>query len=95
MPLWVRPERNYDPLPPPPPTGWEETTILAAALAPENDDQLVQILIAVNPVLAGRCLYEGQAQVAKATRQAVIEALLETIARPEVALRVRIAQEKC
>ena len=33
MPLWERPEDNYDPLPPPPPTGWEETTILAAGLA--------------------------------------------------------------
>jgi len=42
MPLWVRPENNYEPLPPPPPTGWEETTILAAGSATENDTQLVQ-----------------------------------------------------
>ena len=91
MPLWVRPQGNYGPLPPPPPTGWEETTILAAGLAPQNDDQLIRALIPINPVLAGRCLHEGQAQVDKTTRQAVLAALLETIARPEVALRVRIA----
>ncbi len=91
MPLWQRPDGNFDPLPPPPPTGWEETTILAAGLMPENDDQLLRALIQVNPVLAGRCLDEGRARVDRATRQAVIEALLATIARPEVALRVRIA----
>ena len=91
MPLWVRPEDNYDPLPPPPPKGWEETTILASGLATENDDQLVRALIQVNPVLAGRCLYEGQAKVDDPVRQSVIDHLLGTISRPEVALRVRIA----
>ena len=90
-PLWKRPERNYDPLPPPDTTGWEETTILAAGLAAENDDQLIQALIPINPVLAGRCLHEGQAKVDKAIRQRVIDELLTTIAQPEVALRVRIA----
>ncbi len=91
MPLWERPENNWDPLPPPPPTGWEETTIVAAGLAVENDDQLAQTLTQINPVLAGRCLHEGQAKVTRATRQGVIAALLTTIAQPEVALRVRIA----
>jgi formylglycine-generating enzyme required for sulfatase activity len=91
MPLWVRPERNYDPLPPPPPTGWEETTVLAAGLAAENDDQLVRALIEVNPVLAGRCLYEGQAKVDQTVRQAAIDSLLLALADPAVALRVRIA----
>ena len=91
MPTWARPAGNYDPLPPPPQTGWEETTILAAGLAAENDDQLVRALIAVNPVLAGRCLSEGQAKVHQSMRQAVVDALLDTIARSEVALRVRIA----
>jgi formylglycine-generating enzyme required for sulfatase activity len=91
MRRWDRPEGNYDPLPPPPPTGWEETTILAAGLTPENDDQLLLALTGVNPVLAGRCLHEGQAKVDPAVRQQVIERLLETISRPEVALRVRIA----
>jgi formylglycine-generating enzyme required for sulfatase activity/class 3 adenylate cyclase len=91
MPLWVRPEGNYEPLPPPPTTGWEETTILAAGSAPENDNQLVQALLQINPVLAGRCLFQGQAKVDLATRQAVIGHLLSAVAKPEVALRVRIA----
>ncbi|MCQ3980371.1 MAG: hypothetical protein DPW09_43720 [Anaerolineae bacterium] len=91
MPLWVRSASNRDPLPPPPPTGWEETTILAAGLAAENDDQLVQTLIQVNPVLAGRCLHEGRAKVDKVTRQAIIQSLISNLSNPEVALRVRIA----
>jgi formylglycine-generating enzyme required for sulfatase activity len=84
-------EDSWEPLPPPPPTGWEETTIMAAGLMPENDDQLLRALLAINPVLAGRCLHEGQAKVDGTVKQQVVEALLETIARPEVALRVRIA----
>ena len=91
MPLWVRPESNYEPLPPPPTTGWEETTILAAGSAPENDHQLIRTLLQVNPVLAGRCLLQGQIRVDSATRQTVIDHLLATIADPEIALRVRIA----
>jgi formylglycine-generating enzyme required for sulfatase activity len=81
----------FAPLPPPPPTGWEETTVLAAGLAAENDDQLVRALVQFNPVLAGRCLHEGQARVDKVVRGAVIDSLLSTIADAEVALRVRIA----
>jgi formylglycine-generating enzyme required for sulfatase activity/class 3 adenylate cyclase len=91
IPLWVRPENNYEPLPPPPSTGWEETTILAVASAPENDNRLVQTLLEINPVLAGRCLLQRQTMVDSATRQAVIDYLLSAIANPEVALRVRIA----
>jgi formylglycine-generating enzyme required for sulfatase activity len=91
MPRWIRPEDNYDPLPPPPPTDWEETTILAAGLMPQNDNQLVQALIEVNPVLAGRCLYDGLAEVSPEIRQAVVDRLVATISHPEVALRVRIA----
>lgn len=91
MPLWLRPESNYEPLPPPPPTGWEETTILAAALTPENDQQLIQVLLQINPVLAGRCLLEGHVSIDSATRQTIIDHLLATIANPEIALRVRIA----
>jgi formylglycine-generating enzyme required for sulfatase activity len=45
----------------------------------------------INPVLAGRCLYEGRAEVRGETRQALIERLLAAIADPQVALRVRIA----
>jgi hypothetical protein len=91
MPKWDRPNRNCDPLPPPPPTNWEETTILAAGLMPENDDELVCALILVNPVLAGRCLHEGQAQVAPNVRQAVVDRLLAAISDAKVALRIRIA----
>ena len=91
MPKWIRPEDNYDPLPPPPPTDWEETTIMAAGLMPENDNRLVQALLEVNPVLAGRCLHEGRAEVAPEIRQAVVDRLLATISDPKVALRVRIA----
>ena len=91
MPKWIRPKDNYDPLPPPPPTNWEETTIMAAGLMPENDHQLVQALLEVNPVLAGRCLHKGVAEVDAPFRQAVVERLLATISNPEVALRVRIA----
>ena len=91
MPLWVRPENNYEPLPPPPSTGWEETTMLAAGSAPENDNRLVRALLKINPVLAGRCLLQRQAMVDSATRQAVMDHLLSAIAKPEVALRVRLA----
>jgi serine/threonine protein kinase/formylglycine-generating enzyme required for sulfatase activity len=91
MPLWVRPKDNHEPLPPPPPTGWEETTILAAGLALKNDDQLVRTLLQINPVLAGRCLVQGQAKVDPALHQAVLDQLLSTVANPEVALRVRVA----
>ena len=91
MPLWVRPENNFEPLPPPPSKGWEETTILAAGSASENDNRLLQALLKINPVLAGRCLLQGQDRFDSVTRQTVIELLLATIAKPEVALRVRIA----
>jgi formylglycine-generating enzyme required for sulfatase activity len=91
MPLWARPENNYEPLPPPPPTGWEETTILAVGSAPENDNQLVQALLKINPVVAGRCLLQGQTRFDSATHHAVIDHLLSAIANPKVALRVRIA----
>ena len=91
MPLWERPSNNFDPLPPPPQTNWEEPTILAAGLVPENNSQLVLALIQVNPVLAGRCLHEGQADVAPNVRQAAVDRLLVTISDPKVALRVRIA----
>jgi formylglycine-generating enzyme required for sulfatase activity len=93
MPPGMRPadRDTFAPLPPPPPTKWEETTVMAAGLMPENDDGLVRALNEINPVLAGRCLYEGRAEVRPETRRAVIERLLAAIADPEVALRVRIA----
>ena len=91
MPLWDRPENNYEPLPPPPSTGWEETTILAAGSAPQNDNQMIQALLNINPVLAGRCLVEGEGRFDSLFRQMVKDHLLSVIANAEIALRVRIA----
>ncbi|EKU98209.1 hypothetical protein Lepto7375DRAFT_7471 [Leptolyngbya sp. PCC 7375] len=83
--------KNKELLPPPPTTGWEETTILASGLASENDTQLIHTLIKVNPILAGRCVYEGQANINQGIRQDIIDALLNTVSESEVALRIRIA----
>jgi formylglycine-generating enzyme required for sulfatase activity len=91
MPVWTRPDNNYEPLPPPPPTGWEETTILAAGLDTANDNHLVQALLRINPVLAGRCLLQGHDGIDPGIHGAVTAQLLAAIADPEVALRVRIA----
>ncbi|NIP46832.1 MAG: SUMF1/EgtB/PvdO family nonheme iron enzyme [Gammaproteobacteria bacterium] len=88
---WIRPENNYEPLPPPPPTGWEETTILAFGSAPENDRRLIQTLVQINPVLAGRCLLQNDNAIDSGLHQAVVDKLLGAIADPEVSLRVRIA----
>ncbi|MBT8362238.1 MAG: SUMF1/EgtB/PvdO family nonheme iron enzyme [Deltaproteobacteria bacterium] len=91
MPLWLRPENNYEPPPPPPPTGWEETTILAVGSALENDNQLLRSVLEINPILAGRCLLQIQDRCNPTDRKAVIDRLLRTISDPEVALRVRIS----
>lgn len=91
MPVWTRPENNYEPLPPPPPTGWEETTILAAGSASANDTRLLEALLQVNPVLAGRCLLQGRSAIDAGIRQSVTTRLLAAIANREVALRARIA----
>ena len=58
---------------------------------PENNDRLLRAMVQVNPVLAGRCLHEGKADVGLDTRQTVITRLLATISDPKVALRVRVA----
>ncbi len=87
----VRNRDIHDPLPLPPLTGWEETTILAAGLAAENDDQLVQALVEVNPVLAGRCLHEGQAKVDRTVREKVIAALLSIVTQTETPLWKQVA----
>ena len=91
MPLWIRPNTNYEPLPPPPPTGWEETTILAVGSASENDNQLLRSVREINPILAGRCLLQIQDRCNPTDREVVIDRLLGTISDPEVALRVRIS----
>jgi formylglycine-generating enzyme required for sulfatase activity len=91
MPVWCRPENNYEPLPPPPTTGWEETTILAAAMLPRDDHHFLEALVATNAVLAGRCLPQVGPNVRADIQKAVTSALLAMIADPDVALRVRIA----
>jgi formylglycine-generating enzyme required for sulfatase activity/class 3 adenylate cyclase len=94
MPAWTRPENNYDPLPPPPPTGWEETTILASGLSQAYENQLLDALVQVNPVLAGRCLLQRHDAVDPGIRKAATERLLAALSDPQVALRARIAAGK-
>jgi formylglycine-generating enzyme required for sulfatase activity len=80
---------EWDPLPPPPPTGWEETTIVAAGLA-ENPTLLVEAVRMVNPILAGRCLDEGGAEVSDELRERVRAELLSGMQDRRVHLRARI-----
>jgi hypothetical protein len=82
---------EYDPLPLPPVTGWEETTVLAVELAAGRHPELLARVLAVNPVLAGRCLADTRAEVDEVTRTAVLNALLAALTDPEVSLRVRVA----
>lgn len=91
MPAWIRPENNFESLPRPPSTGWEETTVLAAGLTQEGGDDFVQGLYRVNPVLAARCVLDGNARITPQTRTLIVEALLNIIDNPAAALRVRIA----
>jgi formylglycine-generating enzyme required for sulfatase activity/DNA-binding winged helix-turn-helix (wHTH) protein len=91
MPLWNRPDNNFEPLPPPPSTGWEQTTILATGLSQTHKNELIAAVIRTNPVLAARCVGEGNAEIAPADRKLLVDELLSAIANPEVALRVRIA----
>lgn len=79
---------EWEPLPPPPSTGWEETTIVAAGLA--TDPALVEAVRAVNPILAGRCLDEGGAQVSDELRERVRSDLLNGMRDRRVHLRARI-----
>ncbi len=80
---------EWDPLPPPPPTGWEETTIVATGLA--AGPALVEAVQTVNPILAGRCLDEGEAAVPDDLRERVRAALLDGMRDRRVHLRARIA----
>lgn len=91
MPVWQRPEGNYEPLPPPPATGWEETTILAAAMEPPEGTRFVGALAEINPVLAGRCLAGLQRVAENGLRQTVVAKLLAMVGDVGVALRARIA----
>ncbi len=60
------------------PSGWEETIILLAGMKPDASELLGK-LAGVNPVVASRCLLEGDAQVDEATREKVVDTLLATM----------------
>jgi formylglycine-generating enzyme required for sulfatase activity len=77
------------PLPPPPPTGWEQATILTAG-RDEDATTLVKRILKVNPLLAARCLIEGQAVVDEVVRKKIIYALLQLVSNHALSLRVRI-----
>ncbi|MEM7034917.1 MAG: formylglycine-generating enzyme family protein, partial [Chloroflexota bacterium] len=51
----------------------------------------IQALAKINPILAARCLCEEKVNVSIELRQAIIDALLDLLTQPEIALRVRIA----
>jgi hypothetical protein len=69
---------EFEPLPPPPATGWEEAAIVAAGLE-KDASPLVQELVAVNPVLAGRCVVEGRAPVSDEVLAVVVQSLVKTM----------------
>ena len=87
------PNENTDewiPLSPPPSTGWEETTIVATGMT--NDaSSIVSKICMMNPVLASRCLVEGNAKVSSMVRESVREALRNSIDDQKINVRYRIA----
>jgi formylglycine-generating enzyme required for sulfatase activity len=60
------------------PSGWEETTILLAGLKADASE-LMSAVSSANPVVAARCLLEGDAQVDEGTRIDVTEALIDSM----------------
>jgi formylglycine-generating enzyme required for sulfatase activity len=80
---------EWDPLPPPPSTGWEQTTILAAGLT-NQPDAFIRAVLAVNSVLAGRCVVEGGLVISPNTRAAVQNALLRDLSDPTLHRRTRL-----
>ncbi len=69
------------------PSGWEETVILLAGM---RDDAagLLSELAGANPVLAARCLLEGDARAEESTRRTITQALSAAMAakgKPPVA----------
>ncbi len=61
------------------PSGWEETFILLAGMLSDASALLVK-LAAVNPVVAARCLLEGDAQANANARLNVVQSLTTNIA---------------
>jgi formylglycine-generating enzyme required for sulfatase activity len=60
------------------PSGWEETTILMAGMA-EDATELLERLAQVNPVVAARCLLEGEPEVDDGVKALVASALIESM----------------
>jgi formylglycine-generating enzyme required for sulfatase activity len=60
------------------PSRWDETFILLAGMQPDASD-LLDRLLEVDPVVAGRCALESGAQVSEATRDGVVEALVAQV----------------
>ena len=79
-----------EPVPPPPTNGWEETTVLAAGLA-EDPSAFIEMVRAVNPVLAARCVLEGGVATTAAAREMLRQELESDLADPRLHLRARIA----
>jgi formylglycine-generating enzyme required for sulfatase activity len=71
------------------PSGWEETVILVAGMQPDASD-LLSNLVTVNPVMAGRCLLEGGAQVDEATQGKAREALVRGMTGEEPPALARV-----
>ena len=57
------------------PSGWEETTVLLAEMQPDVT-ALLEGLAKVNPVVAARCLMEGNTQAGEATRRGIATTLI-------------------
>ncbi|MDY6877068.1 MAG: SUMF1/EgtB/PvdO family nonheme iron enzyme [Chloroflexota bacterium] len=81
-------QEKRDLLSPPLSTGWEETTIVAAGLATSH--ALVEAVRVVNPILAGRCLSDGGAEVSDDLRERVRSDLLDGMQDRRVRLHVRV-----
>jgi len=66
------------------PSGWEETAILLAGMEADAS-ALLEKLAVVNPVVAARCLVEGDVQAGEATRRKVVQALVSSLEDERVA----------
>jgi formylglycine-generating enzyme required for sulfatase activity len=61
------------------PSGWEETAILLAGMEPDATG-LLEKLVNANPVVAARCLAEGDARVDQGTRASIVSVLIDSMA---------------
>ncbi len=60
------------------PSGWEETTILMTGMA-EDATRFLERLIQVNPVVAARCLIEGNPEADDRVEQSIASVLIEAM----------------